>query len=60
MDAYNGPMRNVTGIHQPLTRKRLADILRMLRKGGVGDKPPRREAVDYRNWLIYLGTYPMK
>ncbi len=63
MEGYNGPMRNVTDIHHALTRKRVADILRMLRKGGIGQgmfSTPRGEAREYRDWLIYLGTFPLK
>ncbi len=52
MNAYHGIHR--AGILRILDRQTLADRLRSTRN------TDRADALAYRNWLIWLGTYPLK
>lgn len=52
---YNGPYRQSCGVHYPISRKRLATMLRIARSTF---NEGRQEAIEFRNYLIYLGTYP--
>lgn len=54
MKPYNGINRHITGISRDLTREEVSVLLRSTRA------VDRKDALAWRNWLIWLGTYPCK